>query len=81
MTTVQELMAYLERHYQPDDVVAADIWHRDDVRARAEDRGLVIDDVLADAVIAHMDRNHDATQGFSLDTLDFWLDELLKSSD
>ena len=77
MTTVQELMAYLERHYQPDDVVAADIWHRDDVRARAEDRGFAIDDALADAVIAHMDRNHDATQGFSWDTLDFWLDELL----
>ncbi len=81
MTTVQELMAYLERHYQPDDIVAADIWHRDDVRARAEDRGLVVDDVLADAVIARMDRNHDATLGYSWATIDFWLDELLKSSD
>jgi len=81
MTTVQELMAYLERHYQPDDVVAADIWHRDDVRARAEDRGLVIDDALADAVIAHMDRNHDATQAFSWDTIDFWIDEILTPSD
>ena len=80
MTTVQELMAYLERHYQPDDVVAADIWHRDDVRARAEDRGLAIDDALADAVIAHMDRNHDATCGFTWATIDVWLDELLMSS-
>ena len=81
MTTVQELMAYLERHYQPDDIVAADIWHRDDVRARAEDRGLAIDDALADAVITQMDRNHDATCGFTWVTIDFWLDELLKSSD
>ena len=76
MTTVKDLIAYLERHYQPDAVVAADIWHRDDVRARAEERGLVIGDELAEAVIEHMDRHHDATLGFSWGTIDAWLDEL-----
>jgi hypothetical protein len=81
MTTVKELISYLNRHYQPDDVVAADIWHRDDVRARAEERCLVISDALADAVIARMDRNYDATCGFTWATIDFWLDEFLKSSD
>ena len=74
MTTVKDLVAHLQRHFDPDDYIAAAIWQRDDVLAQAEGRGITITDDQADDIIERMDAKHDASIGISWDVIDVYLD-------
>jgi len=74
MTTVRDLIAHLERHFQPDDTIAAAIWQVDDVCYRAQKRGMFISDERAAEILERIDANHDACLGVTWETIDHWLD-------
>lgn len=74
MTTVRDLIAHLERHYHPDDTIAAAIWQVDDVRCQAHDRGMSISDERAAEILERIDAHHDACLGITWETIDHWLD-------
>ena len=61
MTSVRDLIAHLERHCSPDDIVAAATRQVADIAARAEARGIAFDDTAAAAIIERMDRQQEVT--------------------
>ncbi|MBI1384718.1 MAG: hypothetical protein GC150_07405 [Rhizobiales bacterium] len=76
MTSVRDLIAHLERNFDPDARIAVALWQLADVRSRAEARGLAVSDATAVRIIERMDANHDATLGITWETVDDHLDDL-----
>jgi len=70
---VSEMIARLQTHYLPDDVICAPIWQAADVQQVAEDMELpspLSEEQLADVMEA-MDQNHDACLGITWETIQY----------
>lgn len=80
MTTVKSLIEMLQRNHYPDEVIAAQIWHTEDVLDQAKNRDPVVKLTKADAeqILEDLDRHQDASLGISWDTLDCHIDEFLR---
>ena len=52
------------------------LWHIDDVKRVAKDRGIEITDQEAIDILESAESDHDATIGVAWDTFDYYLDEL-----
>ena len=73
---VKDVIRHLTEDYEPEDHIAVPIWQTDDVKLRAEERGMKITDVDAINIVETMDRKQDATLGITWDTIDALLDDL-----
>jgi len=56
--------------------IAWAIWQVEDVEWRAADMGIEVSKEECAGILGAMNDNHDATNGMSWDTIDYWLDEL-----
>ena len=75
VVTVQEHIEKLQReHPDRNEEIVVAVWTVDDVKARAEERQLIITNEQAKAIIAAIDRRQDATIGITWDTVDAYLD-------
>ena len=80
--TVKELIKHLELTYNPDDVIAYELWSVDDVLHESNDdyRDPDYPEVTrahAEEVIGRMERYKDATIGMNWDVLNYHLDEVM----
>jgi hypothetical protein len=69
---ISELIEHLQQ-FDPDDPVAASIWLLPDVKARAEDLGVTLDEDEMAFVLHDIHENHDANYGIAWHTLDFYI--------
>lgn len=76
MTTVKELIEYLQHYYKPEEVLAVAIWQVEDVFERAKERKLIITKKQAEDIIVRIERDHSASLGINWDTIDAYLDEV-----
>lgn len=58
--------------------VCVQIWQAGDVISRAEERGITLTETEANWVLDEMDHRQDASIGINWDTMDFYIDELVK---
>ena len=72
---VKELIKHLEG-YDPEAVIAYDIWQVEDVLQQANDEGLVITKEQAEEVLEKMEHYKDANLGLTWDTISSYLGEL-----
>lgn len=75
MPKVSQLIEDLKQFYKPDDVIAYDIWCREDVLERASEFSIDITEEQADKIIEDMHENRDAEYGITWDTIDTYLQE------
>ena len=77
--TVKELIKHLEG-YNPDDVIAYDLWSVDDVMGHSnyyEGHNPPPNTEQAEEVIRRMEHHKDASVGLSWDVLDYHLGEVM----
>lgn len=67
----KELVKHLTEHYDPDDVIAYDIWTVDDILETYED----CTQEQAEWILIVMDAERDACIGFNWDVVDVWYTE------
>ena len=58
--------------------VAVAIWCREDVRERAEHKGIKITDEQIDELLDRIDHKQDCSLGITWDTIDCFLDEFIQ---
>lgn len=80
--TVKELIKHLES-YNPDDVIAYDLWSVDDVLHESNHDYHDYPEVTraqAEEVLGRMERYKDASIGMNWDVLNYHLDEVMSES-
>jgi len=75
--TIAELITHLQG-YNPESVIAYDLWQVDDVIGYAEQTGLTITKGQAEQVLDRMDDEKDANIGMSWDVLDYHLQRVME---
>lgn len=73
---MEDFIKHLQENYHPQTEVIGVFWQKDDVIARADDRGLTISDADASRIVEALEGNHDACIGINWDVIDFHLDDL-----
>jgi hypothetical protein len=76
--TIAQLIKHLEQ-YNPDDVIAYDLWTVDDVlhEGNHHDDYPDVTQEQAEEVLGRMERHKDATIGMNWDVLNYHLDEVM----
>jgi hypothetical protein len=72
------LIEQLQKHWKPDDHVAAALWSVEDVFDQAENNhepSVKLTREQAEEIIDHVDRKQDASLGITWDTLDAYIDD------
>jgi hypothetical protein len=69
MTTVKELIKFLQERYDPDDVVAYDLWSSEDVLDKAREMKIYMTKEQVDEALESIDRNKDAEIGITWYTI------------
>ena len=69
---IKGLIEHLQQ-FDPDEPVAASIWLLPDVKARAEDLGVTLDEDEMAFVLLDVHENHDANYGIAWHTLDYYI--------
>ena len=59
------------------DKTIAHVWHVDDVKMRAEERGIDLSEQQALEILQQIDKGKDASIGINWDVIDYWTDEVL----
>ena len=79
--TAQELIKHLQS-YDPDAVVAYDLWQTEDVIYAARDRfePVEVTQEQAEEVIRLMDHNKDCNVGLNWDVMNYYLETVLSDS-
>lgn len=77
--TVKELIKHLET-YNPDDVIAYDLWSVDDVMHEGNHDYPDVTRAQAEEVLGRMERHKDATIGMNWDVLNYHLDEVVREA-
>lgn len=70
---VKELIERLQKYYDPDAIICAPIWEREDVMSAAEEIDIEITEQQADNILFAMQEGHDATVGISWDVIKIYL--------
>lgn len=77
--TIKELIKHLET-YNPEDVIAHDLWQVDDVRHEGNHHAEYPDEVTqeqAEEVLRRMEHHKDCTVGLNWDVLNYHLDNVM----
>jgi uncharacterized protein HemY len=77
MPSIKEVIEHLQG-YNPDDVVAYDIWQVEDVMQQAKEDGVVISEENAKEVLERIDRHKDAEVGISWAVISSVLDDMVE---
>ena len=79
--TIKELIKHLES-YNPDDVIAYDLWSVDDVihEANQYNNHAAVSREQAEEVLLRMDHNKDCNVGLNWDVMNYYVDQVMTES-
>lgn len=75
---IKELIKHLEK-YNPEDVIAYDLWTADDVDCSSNGYGAITQE-QSEEVINRMEKHKDASIGLNWDVLNYHLDQVMKAA-
>jgi hypothetical protein len=74
--TIAQLIKHLE-HYNPNEIIAYDLWMVDDVMGSSNDHGAITRS-QAEEVLHRMEHRKDASIGLNWDVLNYYLDQVME---
>ena len=77
---ISELIEYLQKSYDPNDIIAYDLWSVDDVLHANDSDQVTVTKEQAEEVLGRMERHKDCTIGLNWDFLSYYLNQVMEES-